>query len=292
VELTYSFTVRDIPSGADTVSAWVPVPPSNERQCVEGLKVVSGSRHQVVEDDEYGNRFLHFHLTPDERGEAEVTVKYRVTRRAYDALGAENLETRTKAPLSRFLEPDRLVQTDGVVAEEARRVAGRAASALERARLLYDHVVDTMSYDKSGEGWGRGDALYACDVRRGNCTDFHSLFIGEARSLAIPARFVMGVPLPPGELEGEIAGYHCWTEFHIDGKGWVPVDASEASKDKSRRDDLFGGLDADRVEFTLGRDIALPGAEAGPLNYVIYPHVETDGRVHEGVDLTLSFRDA
>ena len=34
-----------------------------------------------------------------------------------------------------------------------------------------------MRYDKSGIGWGRGDALYACDAKRGNCTDFHALLM-------------------------------------------------------------------------------------------------------------------
>ena len=75
---------------------------------------------------------------------------------------------------------------------------------------LYDNIVTTLLYDKSGKGWGRGDATYACDIRTGNCTDFHSLFIGEARSLGIPARFIMGLPLPEGRSQGVIPGYHCW----------------------------------------------------------------------------------
>jgi len=44
---------------------------------------------------------------------------------------------------------------------------------LAQARALYDHTIDRMSYIKYGEGWGKGDAVYACDSRTGNCTDFH-----------------------------------------------------------------------------------------------------------------------
>ena len=41
----------------------------------------------------------------------------------------------------------------------------------ERARAIYDHVVDHMDYNKTTPGWGNGDTLRACDVGKGNCTD-------------------------------------------------------------------------------------------------------------------------
>ena len=39
-----------------------------------------------------------------------------------------------------------------------------------------------MRYIECGEGWGKGDAVYACDAGTGNCTDFHSYLIALARS--------------------------------------------------------------------------------------------------------------
>jgi len=51
-----------------------------------------------------------------------------------------------------------------------------------------------MRYDKSGTGWGHGDTLWACDSKRGNCTDFHSVFLSMARSQQIPSRFEIGSP--------------------------------------------------------------------------------------------------
>ena len=170
-------------------------------------------------------------------------------------------------------------------------MAGDETDPLRKARKLYDHVVSTVRYDKSGTGWGRGDAQYACDVRVGNCTDFHSLFIAEARSLHVPARFIMGVPLPEDRTEGTIPGYHCWAEFYVEGRGWLPVDCSEASKFPEKKDTLFCALDAHRVAFTLGRDIRLPNADGGPLNYAIYPYVEIDGKPHSDIKTTFSFKD-
>jgi transglutaminase-like putative cysteine protease len=134
-----------------------------------------------------------------------------------------------------------------------------------------------MSYDKSGKGWGRGDAIYACDVRRGNCTDFHSLFIALARARGIPARFTIGFPIGKAR-SGEVPGYHCWAEFYAGGE-WVPIDASEAWKNPARHEYYFGHLDAARVAFTMGRDLALtPRQQGEPLNYLIYPYVEVDGK--------------
>jgi transglutaminase-like putative cysteine protease len=163
---------------------------------------------------------------------------------------------------------------------------------LDKARAIYDYVFTTMRYDKSGTGWGRGDVLYACDARKGNCTDFHSLFIAMARSQGIPARFEIGFPLPPDKHSAEIAGYHCWSDFFEPQHGWVPVDISEAWKHQEKRDYFFGAHDVNRVQFTMGRDLRLSPAQDGPpLNYFVYPYVEVAGKEYSNVSLAFSFAD-
>ncbi|MFQ5607948.1 MAG: transglutaminase-like domain-containing protein, partial [Candidatus Zixiibacteriota bacterium] len=176
-------------------------------------------------------------------------------------------------PAPRFLERDSLVPIDGVIASEAKSATSGFTSKSEKALALYLHVFESMNYDKTGEGWGRGDALYACDVRKGNCTDIHSLFIGMARSLGIPARFIMGFPLPPYDEPGEVSGYHCWAEFFDEEKGWVPVDISEAIKDPQKKLSFYGSLDANRMAFSVGRDIPLERTDGKvvKVNYLIYP---------------------
>jgi hypothetical protein len=283
-ELEYRFVVRDLPPNARAVAAYVPVPPSNSRQTLAGYRVEADYPYRELLEGEYGNRYLRFDLSGATQ-EVSIALVYRVKRWVATAAPAAG-----ERP-ARFLAADRLVPVDGKIAEEARRVAGEVRDPLQRARRLYDHIVATVRYDKSGRGWGRGDAEYACDARAGNCTDFHSLFIGEARSLGIPARFIMGVPLPEEKSDGVIAGYHCWAEFFVAGVGWLPVDASEASKFPDKKDALFGRLDANRIEFTAGRDIVLPGSQTGPVNYSIYPHVEVDGAVHDNVETKFSFRE-
>src|SRR4051812_23850140 len=171
-------------------------------------------------------------------------------------------------------------------------IGARPHRDAERARAIYDKVVGIMRYDKRGTGWGRGDALFACDARRGNCNDFHALIIAMARSVGIPARFAIGLPLPQARGSGEIPGYHCWAELYVRGRGWVPVDASEASKDPTRRDYFFGHHDENPLEFSRGRHLTLaPAQRGGPLNFFVYPYAEVDGKPHEAIGRTFSFRD-
>ncbi len=296
VEITYGVVVSDIPDHPQQVLVWVPMPPVNSQQELLGIDVDGQWQYRLAEESEYGNRFMVFDVDcPDLSGGdvVEITVRFLVRRHvSYPLKQSAAASQVPPEALARFLKPDRLIPLGGTIAQEARSVAAGAQDQLARSRLLYDHIVGTVDYDRSGTGWGRGDAVYACDVRRGNCTDFHSLFIGEARSLGIPSRFIMGLPLPQDRTEGAIAGYHCWAEFYIDGKGWLPIDASEAYKHPEKKDSFFAGLDRNRVAFTVGRDIKLPDSTSEPLNYAIYAHVEIDGRLHDNVTTTFHFRDA
>lgn len=294
-EFTYSATVPETALGAGGAYLWIPLPPDTERQKVHAYEVESDYPYEIVQaSDIYANRFFKFDVS-GASGPAQVSITFTVTRTAYSIDPFSPVSTASVIPLDplhreRYLSPDKLVPIDGVIAEEAFSVAGELNGEVAVARALYENIVDTVEYDKSGEGWGRGDAIYACDVRAGNCTDFHSLFIGEARSLGIPSRFIIGFPLPDEHGEGEIGGYHCWGEFYTQSHGWLPVDASEARKFPEKREMFFCGLCENRIEFTMGRDIEVPGT-AGLHNFFIYPYAEADGQPVSGVEKKFAFRD-
>lgn len=293
--LIYNCEVFDIPAEVQDLRVWIPVPLTNGRQRLQKIQVLGNWPYQNLQEPEYGNQFMLFDLADQAAlvdNKVTLTVKFLVTRHASRPLRRPVHPYPVKTNVSiRFLAPDRLVPIDGQIAAEARATAGYLPDPLSRSRALYDHITSTLSYDKSGTGWGKGDAIYACDIRKGNCTDFHSLFIGQVRALNIPARFIMGLPLPEYKTEGNIPGYHCWAEFYLPDKGWIPIDSSEAHRHPEKRELFFGGLDEHRVAFTIGRDITLPGSAAEPLNYVIYPYVEIDGVSHNQVKTTFSFRD-
>ncbi|OGW60484.1 MAG: hypothetical protein A2V83_09275 [Nitrospirae bacterium RBG_16_64_22] len=292
---TYEAVVSKIDPSARRVEMWLPVAADTDVQRVTDLKVEAPSGVSSHLDREYGNKILNVALDPKGAESLRVRVSYTVLRKE-DRRSPVRMtlrEVRSPSPVSdRFLQGDRLVPVDDFIRSIAREVTLGKSTPLEKAEAIYEHTVETMRYDKSGTGWGNGDLYYACDIRRGNCTDFHALFIGLARAASIPAKFVIGFPIPAERGRGSVAGYHCWAEFYLDGFGWVPVDTSEAAKDKARKAYFFGTLDPNRIEFTTGRDILLAPPQNGErLNYFIYPYVEVDGKAHAEVEKNFAYQD-
>ncbi len=296
LSLEYTALVKDIPAGTRQLDFWMPVPHDDPYQQVTNLEIESAHGYQIAADS-LGNRILHLRVDRPDAGTLQVTLRFHAIRREHRQNLSRVSAGHAKASsdeTARWLKPDRLVPLDDQIRSWAREVAdaAHAKTDLEMARAIYNHVVATVKYDKSGKGWGRGDIYYACESRRGNCTDFHAIFIGYARALGIPARFAIGFPVPADRGSGQIAGYHCWAEFYAKGIGWVPIDASEAAKDPARREYFFGAHDENRVEFTRGRDLILNPPQAGePLNYFVYPYAEADGKPLGSVERTMAYRD-
>jgi transglutaminase-like putative cysteine protease len=285
--LTYRAVVKDIPEGAKTLDLWLPLPQSDRNQTIHQLTIDAPGPLAIGRESRFGNQCLHVRVQRP-RGPVAATLTIDATRRENG--GA--VEPLSAADRDRYLRPEPLVPVDGPIRDLAIEATKRSTTDAERARAIYDRVTGMMRYDKSGTGWGRGDALFACDAKRGNCTDFHALIIGMARSVGIPSRFAIGLPLPSACGSGEIAGYHCWAELYVMGRGWVPVDASEASKDPARHDYFFGHHDANRLEFSRGRDLTLSPPQHGPpLNFFVYPYAEIDGRPQEKIERSFSFKD-
>ncbi|QNH62500.1 transglutaminase-like domain-containing protein [Hymenobacter sediminicola] len=299
----YAATVPALPAGADSLELWLPVPHPDASQDIRNLKITASAPYKLAAAP-YGNQVLHLKVSASQAANLRVAMRFEATRREHlnpflsPSKEAKVRNTRSIEPtdpdMARWLAPDRLVPLDAKIKTWAQEVVAKAGAKtdLEKARAIYEHVVSTVTYDKTGQGWGRGDIYYACDARRGNCTDFHAVFIGYCRALGIPARFSIGFPLPAERGAGEIKGYHCWAEFYTKQTGWVPVDASEAAKDPSRRAYFFGAHDENRVEFTRGRDVPLrPSQQGQPLNYFIYPYAEVDGKPFDGVTREFRYQD-
>ena len=64
----------------------------------------------------------------------------------------------------------------------------------------------------------------ALTAGRGVCQDHAHIFIGCARALGVPARYVSGYLMMDDRVEQEAS--HAWAEAHVDGLGWVGFDVS------------------------------------------------------------------
>jgi len=289
---SYELSISDIPREANDLKIWIPFPLTDRDQNIENYRISSQLPYYTYIDPEYGNNILGVKSTGKIPEEVKIKLDFEVTRREAGPLTEERTDNHGAdlRELGRFLAADRLVPIDGKIAEEAKQVISDDMSGIEKAQAVYNHLTKVMRYDKSGTEWGHGDALYACDTRKGNCTDIHSLFIGMMRACGIPARFVIGFPVPEERTAGEIPGYHCWAEFHLEDKGWIPVDISEAIKHPEKKEYYFGRLDPNRISFTVGRDIPLEAdAQYGRLNFFIYPYILINGRPFDNAEYSFSF---
>jgi len=271
-----------LPELTDTARMWIPLPESDLFQTIEVKSIRAPGKQEILREHTYGNRVLFLALNPEDSGKTiEIRLGVRRQEKSVYSAPAPNPGL--------YLVSDNMVPLN----EDFRRIAEEVVEGKEddlvRARALYDHVTDHMRYAKYGTGWGNGDAVYACDSRSGNCTDFHSYFIALSRSAGIPARFAIGTAIPSERNEGRIDGYHCWAEFYANGQWW-PVDISEGDKCSSLATYYFGHQPANRLELSRGRDLVLePGPISGPINFLAYPVLEIGGEEAKVAKTEFSF---
>jgi len=266
-ELVYEMTLPKL-TGKGTL--WIPLAGSDAFQKIQVRAITSPVPWRKTRDASGENEILVLQPAPADSGK-RITIRYQVTRKEKEAHAeAGNAALHLKA--------EKLVPLNLRFTAIAKRITVKTAGDHARGKALYNHVLAHMRYDKTGKGWGRGDALYACDAHAGNCTDYHAYFIALCRAANIPARFAIGFTIPADRNAGAIGGYHCWAEFFADGK-WVPVDISEADKHPELAGYYFGHHPANRLELSRGRDIAMtPAPKSGPFNYFFGPHLEVEGK--------------
>lgn len=278
-EFRYHVTLPEISGPA---RLWIPLPVSDAFQKVTMTAIDAPGTHRILNEKRFGNKVLFWELGPQDSGKP-LDVRYdvkRIEKAAYED---------TRGDPTAHLAAERRVPDDPRFEKIAREAVAGKKNDLQRARALYDLVIEELRYAKAGPGWGQGDAVFACDARHGNCTDFHAYFMALARAVGIPARFAIGAAIPSTRDDGGVDGYHCWVEFYAEGKWW-PVDISEADKYSALSTYYFGHHPANRFEFSRGRDLEVePGPASGPINFLAYPVLEIAG-VSVKAPVSFSFR--
>jgi transglutaminase-like putative cysteine protease len=287
----YVGKVADIPAGTKKLRVWLPVPQDSTVQTIRNLSLSKEAKFGA--EPKYGNKIAYVEI--DNPGPAaEITMKFECTRLEIrtdlDALKSDGRDEADSFTV--FRKADKLVLVDDDMKKLSDQVVAGKTGTLEKSRAIYDYVVSKMTYDKNHQGWGLGSTRHACDVGKGNCTDFHALFNSMCRAQGIASGFEIGLYLPYNRKSDEkLGGYHCWAFFRVPGKTWVPVDASEASRFPDRKEFFFGGHTSNRVTLSTGRDIVLEPGQAGePLNYFLNPYAEADGRTVK-TDKSWSYKD-
>ena len=206
--------------------------------------------------------------------------------------------------LRNYLQPTASMPLDGIVRDTALAAARGADSPLQKARAIYDWVVDNTFREPKVKGCGRGDikAMLASGNLGGKCADINSLFVGLCRASNIPAREVYGIRVAESQLfkslgrAGDVSrAQHCRAEFYLAEAGWIPVDAADVRKavleEKLALDDprivalrerLFGSWEMNWVAFNHERDIALSPRHKA--SFFMYPCAEVAGEPCDSLD--------
>jgi hypothetical protein len=117
-----------------------------------------------------------------------------------------------------FLEPSAYVQSDDPqIRAAAQAVVAGEKDAYQAGQKLQRWVTKNMKFDL---GIVFAPSTEVFKNRRGTCAGYAMLLTTMARSVGIPARYVMGYVY----LDG-IFGGHAWTEIKV-GKDWIPLDAA------------------------------------------------------------------
>ncbi|MBI4326425.1 MAG: transglutaminase domain-containing protein [Chloroflexi bacterium] len=269
-EFEFIYRAR-LPEITGDARLWLPLATSDEFQRVEVNRIAAPGPWRELDEREHGNKVLFLNAGPADSGKT-IEIRYHVKR-------FEKSEYAVREPQpQKYLQAENLVPANETFRAIAQQVTRGKTTGTARARALYDHVIETVRYARYGSGWGAGDAVYACDARSGNCSDFHAYFIALAREAGLPARFAIGAAIPSERNEGGIDGYHCWAEFFADGK-WIPVDVSEADKNSTLADYYFGHHPANRFELSKGRDLVVASEPASvPINFLAYAVMEVNGQ--------------
>ncbi|MGH9866558.1 MAG: transglutaminase-like domain-containing protein [Candidatus Polarisedimenticolia bacterium] len=284
-QVTLRYNYHAVPKQVQRFDFWFPLAFDDAFQMRQNLFTMAPYDLEFQTDPVTGN--VIYHMVGGPRGGVPLQVSFRMDmRRAAQRVdltrppAAPTTPAQDLAARERWLRPEKHCP----LSKEAKTRASKATKRgkpQDRARGIFDYVVSNMTLlaDASKTpGAGQGDLDFALREMKGTAEDLASAFVGLCRALDIPARTVMGMLIPEGVRNGQISGYHGWAEFYLDGYGWIPVDPALAVRHPSRRDEYFGGLDANRVAISIGRDVTLiPVQSTGPLNYFINPHWEGDG---------------
>jgi transglutaminase-like putative cysteine protease len=243
--------------------------------------------------------------TYPEHAKPILTLTSRVSLRNYAVdLAVAHPAHESRAELEYFLRPSQYVPIDGIVKETAEIATKGATTDREKARAIYDWIVENTFRDPKVRGCGRGDIRFMLESGDlgGKCADLNALYVGLARAAGLPARDIYGLRIARSELGYKSLGVaadkvskaqHCRAEVYLNQYGWVPVDPADVRKvvleeppGNLKLDDemvsktrtrLFGSWEMNWMAYNCGHDVVLPGTSGPPLVYFMYPQAETAG---------------
>jgi transglutaminase-like putative cysteine protease len=306
-------TTAEILKPAGVTQVWLPVPLTSDTPYQKSLGnnwSADGGKASYTQDGKYSMGVVRAEFAESAKNPRLVLASRFATRdHAVDFAGPSGGVKEDSAVLRLNLQATELIPTDGIVRETARDITKSAKTDVEKARAIYEWVVDNTFRDPKTRGCGWGDIKTMLETRNfgGKCGDLNAMFVGLARASGIPARDVYGLRVARSAhgyaslgVGSEVVSraQHCRAEFYAQGIGWIPVDPADVRKvvleeppgnlpvnnEKvvAARKRLFGSWEMNWLAYSYAHDVQLPGGKAVKIPYFMYPNGETaEGRLDQ-----------
>lgn len=179
----------------------------------------TNAKCELEYDDQHHN---HVTLVSVEPGAREVVVTCSGTVQTQDHAGVIGRHA-GHLPLWSFTSQTPLTKPGMRMRQLVRTLDFTDQRRLEFLHALSAAVRDEVTYATGTTGVST-TAEQALEAGNGVCQDHSHIFIGAARSVGVPARYVSGYLMMNDRIDQEAT--HAWAEAYVDGLGWVGFDVS------------------------------------------------------------------
>lgn len=310
----YELTTRvEVLNPEGETQVWLPIPAFDGEGWIKSGETTfqtKSGKAAIVKDVKSGARLLHVVWSANEP-QPEITAVSRFTARDLKVdPGKPNPAAKLSPELrARYTANTSTLRLGGIVKETAAKITSGATGDLDKARRIYEWIVDNTTRNPKTRGCGTGDieSMLKSGNLTGKCADLNALYVGLARASGLPARDIYGIRVAPSAFGYKSLGagttnitraQHCRADVFIDGVGWLPIDpadvrkvileeppgnlAADDAKVKAARTALFGSWEMNWLAYNDTHDVVLPGSKGPPVSFLMYPQAETArGRLDE-----------
>jgi transglutaminase-like putative cysteine protease len=212
--------VRHFDPPAPAVSQLLRLTPRNhEGQHVINWRIdVSIDARLNAHQDAFGN-ITHFLSAAEPLDALRISVVGEVETQNGDGVVRGTVE---RFSPSLFLRDTLLTQADQRIGDFARDIReSKKGDVLAELHLLLDRLHQEMRGEDEPSQTEAATAAEVFQRKRGVARDLAHIFVGAARSLSIPARFVAGYFCIDGV---EQRSGHAWAEAYVPKLGWIGFD--------------------------------------------------------------------
>ena len=212
--------VRHFDPPAPAVSQLLRLTPRNhEGQHVINWRIdVSIDARLNAHQDAFGN-ITHFLSAAEPLDALRISVVGEVETQNGDGVVRGTVE---RFSPSLFLRDTLLTQADQRIGDFARDIReSKKGDVLAELHLLLDRLHQEMRGEDEPSQTEAATAAEVFQRKRGVARDLAHIFVGAARSLSIPARFVAGYLCIDGV---EQRSGHAWAEAYVPKLGWIGFD--------------------------------------------------------------------